>query len=149
LSFSCRYVALHVAGLEAAETFFRRVFDMDLLFRESMQDDGRWYALRDGIGWAEATQRSIAIGMVALQRDQFVLALFEGGPSAGAVYEICIAVESAEIDVVRARLPDDAVVDEFEPGWLRFLDPFGFRWAVRDRLAPFRSSGEVAGRWLD
>jgi hypothetical protein len=77
-----------------------------------------------------------------------VLALFQGRPHEGALYEICVAVEAAEVDATRVRLPGHVSIEESSPGWLRFVDPFGFRWAVRDRDVPFRSSGEIAERWV-
>ena len=148
MSFSCRYVALYVTALEAAEAFYRRVFEMDVLFRESLQDDGEWYTLRSELDWSEARELGVGIDMVALRRGDFVLALFPGEPSAGTVYEICVAVDAAELGATRARLPENVVVEESSAGWLRFVDPFGFRWAVRDHTLLFRSSGELAGRWL-
>jgi len=147
LSFSCRYIAIHVPDLEAAEDFYRGVFGMDLLFRES-EGDGSWYTLRDGLDWAETKRQGISISMVALQRDEFVLALFEGSPHAGTVYEICVALDAPEVEAIEARLPTNAVVEESASAWVRFLDPFGFRWAVRDADGSFRSSGEIADRWI-
>jgi hypothetical protein len=32
---------------------------------------------------------------------------------------------------------------------LQFTDPFGFRWNVHANEVGFRSSGDIAGRWLD
>jgi hypothetical protein len=86
--------------------------------------------------------------MVALQRDDFTLALFEGAPRTGTVYEICLAVDAVEVQATIGRLPEDAVIEESADGWLRFVDPFGFRWAVRDHGRRFRSSGEIAERWI-
>jgi hypothetical protein len=86
--------------------------------------------------------------MVALKRDEFVLALFEGSPRGGTLYEICVTVEEAEVEATRARLPENVPAEESVPGRLRFVDPFGFRWAVRDRDLPFRSSGAIGERWV-
>jgi catechol 2,3-dioxygenase-like lactoylglutathione lyase family enzyme len=147
LSFTCRYIALYVPDLEAAETFYRGVFDMNLLFRESEQE-GEWYALRPELDWAAAGQQSVQVDMVALERDGFVLALFRGDPRPGTMYEVCLGVDAGEVDVVRTRLPPGVDVEEARTGWLRFMDPFGFRWAVRNDTAPFRSSGELANRWI-
>jgi hypothetical protein len=57
-------------------------------------------------------------------------------------------VDAAEVAATRARLPENVVVEESGAGWLRFVDPFGFPWAVRDHTLPFRSSGEIAERRL-
>jgi catechol 2,3-dioxygenase-like lactoylglutathione lyase family enzyme len=148
VSFSCRYLATYVSDLEAAEAFYTSVFDLGLLFRESRQNDESWHTLRDDLGWDEIYRRGIHVDMVALERDEFVLALLEGRPREGTLYEICVAVEAPEVEATRGRLPDHVAVEEFAPGWLRFIDPFGFRWTVRDRDVPFRSSGDIAERWL-
>jgi catechol 2,3-dioxygenase-like lactoylglutathione lyase family enzyme len=147
VAFVCKYVALHVPDLCAAEGFYREVLGMELLFRESERDDGTWYALRPELEWEEIRTRRIDVGMLALGRDTFVLALFRGTPSPGTLYELCVGVSPEEVEAVRARLGDDATVVESGPGFVRFEDPFGFRWAVQPRDAAFRSSGEIAGRW--
>lgn len=76
--FACRYVALFVPDLQAAERFYRDLFGMELLFREREEDEGSWSTLRPELDWAEACRRGIAIDMVALERDDFVLVLFRG-----------------------------------------------------------------------
>jgi catechol 2,3-dioxygenase-like lactoylglutathione lyase family enzyme len=148
VSFSCRYLAILVPDLGAAEAFYTRAFDLELRFRESKQGDESWYTIRGDLGWDEIAQQGISVDMVALGREEFVLALFQGSPREGTLYEICVAVEAAEVEATRGRLPDHVVVEESAPRWLRFVDPFGFRWAVRDRDVPFRSSGEIAKRWI-
>jgi len=86
--------------------------------------------------------------MVALRRDAVALALFHGTPAPGTLFEISIGVTPKEADAIRARLGAEATVLESTPEWLRFQDPFGFRWAVQPHDAVFRSSGEIAGRWI-
>jgi hypothetical protein len=49
---------------------------------------------------------------------------------------------------VRERLPAGATVIDVKPRSIRFVDAFGFRWAVPAPDLPFRSSGEIAGRWI-
>ena len=44
--------------------------------------------------------------MVALKRDEFVLALFRGAPKPGTVSEICFALAADEIETVRASLQE-------------------------------------------
>jgi catechol 2,3-dioxygenase-like lactoylglutathione lyase family enzyme len=148
VTFVCKYVALHVPDLRAAEGFYREAFAMDLLFRESEREDGTWHTLRAGLGWDEADAHEIGVDMVALRRHAFVLVLFRGTPAPGTLFEICVGVQSEDTDAIRARLGREATVLESAPGWLRFEDPFGFRWAVQRHDASFRSSGEIAGRWI-
>jgi catechol 2,3-dioxygenase-like lactoylglutathione lyase family enzyme len=148
VAFVCRYLAFFVDDLQAAETFYGCVFGMRLLFRESKQDDGLWHTLRQELDWDVAAARGIEADMVALQRDDFVLALFQGSPRPGTVKEICFAMPAEAVDEVRANLTDDVPVRSLQSS-LTFADPFGFTWTLRETGTPFRSSGEIAGRWLD
>ena len=148
MTFVCKYVALYVPDLRAAEGFYREAFAMDLLFRESESEDSSWHTLDADLDWDDADGRGIDVDMVALRRDSLVLALFHGTPAPGTLFEISIGVTPDEVDAIRARLAADATVLESAPGWLRFDDPFGFRWVVQPHDAVFRSSGEIAGRWI-
>jgi catechol 2,3-dioxygenase-like lactoylglutathione lyase family enzyme len=143
-----KYVALYVPDLHDAERFYRDVFEMEVRFRESEGDDRRWYTVRPGVDWAELDEREVRIDMVALQRDQFVLALFRGDPQPGTVHEICVTAPAGELPDLRERLPAEATLLEADEHSLRFEDPFGFRWAVHSPGLQFRSSGEIAGRWI-
>lgn len=148
MTFVCKYVALYVPDLRAAETFYREALAMELRFRESEREDGTWHTLRADLGWDDTDGRGIDVDMVALGRDAFVLALFHGTPAPGTLFEICVGMTRDEVKAVRTRLGGEARVLESTPGWLRFEDPFGFRWAVQPYDASFRSSGEIAGRWI-
>jgi len=144
----CKYIALFVADLRAAEDAYRRVFGMDLLFREGRRAAQDWATLPLDKSWEDADAAGIELGMVALRRDNFVLALFEGTPQPGTVHEICLGMEADEIDAVRARLRNVTPV-RHERGFLQFDDSFGFRWTLQEVDVAFRSSGEIAGRWLE
>jgi catechol 2,3-dioxygenase-like lactoylglutathione lyase family enzyme len=144
----CKYVALHVPDLRAAERFYCEVFGLEVRFRESKAADGGWYTLRSPLGWDEAARRGISVDMLALDRDGFTLALVPGTPPAGALYEVCIGAAPVEIAELRARAERSATVLDSEREWFRFRDPFGFCWSVQSFDAPFRSSGELAERWI-
>lgn len=147
MTFACKYVALHVPDLRAAEDFYREVFDLEPLFRESEDANGVWHTLPE-LDWDDACERGIDLGMVALRRDELVLALFRGAPAPGTVYELCLGVAPEELDDIRSRVERTATVLETAASWLRFQDPFGFRWALQPAAASFRSSGEISGRWI-
>ena len=67
------------ADLRAAENAYRRLFGIDaILFREGRLAAGEWATLPLGKGWEDADAAGIEVGMVALRRDEFVLALFQG-----------------------------------------------------------------------
>lgn len=147
MSLVCKYLALHVPDLRAAEDFYCRTLGLDVLFREA-ERDGEWWTLRAGTGWEAADAAGVEVGMVALRRGDLVLALFRGTPAPGTVYEISVGVPRAEMEQLLGRRPRAAHVHESRAGFVRFDDPFGFRWVLQDSDADFRSSGEIAGRWL-
>jgi hypothetical protein len=90
----------------------------------------------------------IELAMVALKRDEFVLALFRGAPKYGTVSEICFGLAADEIQSIRASLRDEPISSEHGKRWLRFDDPFGFRWTLQEPHVAFKSSGEIAQPWL-
>jgi hypothetical protein len=144
----CKYIALFVPDLRGAERAYRQLFDMDLLFREAEAGDD-WATLPLDKSWDDADAAGIELTMLALRRDDFVLALFEGSPQLGTVHEICFGLEADEIDAVRARLPKECTSLRHERGFLQFDDAFGFRWTLQELDVRFKSSGEIAGRWLE
>jgi len=143
-----KYVALYVPDLERAESLYSRAFAMELLFRES-EREGEWWTLRAETGWGDVRAAGVEVHMVALRRDDLVLALFAGAPARGSVHEICLGLEADEVDGLGSNLDEAVTILERSPGFVRFEDPFGFRWVVQDPGASFRSSGAIAGRWLD
>lgn len=148
-----RHVALLVSDLRRAEDYYVALFGMDVLFREGPVEPGGpaaelWGSLPPGTGWDEVEAAGLDIGMVALQRDDFILPLFSSEPTGAQTYAIGLVMERDEIEAVRARLPEDALVETESEGWLAFLDRFGVRWQLSD-TQPFRSAGERDGIWLN
>lgn len=74
------HIALFVPDLRKAENFYKYVFGMQLLMREAVLDDHKWYTLPKDKGWDDAVAAGIELGMTALRRDAFNLALFQGKP---------------------------------------------------------------------
>jgi catechol 2,3-dioxygenase-like lactoylglutathione lyase family enzyme len=144
----CKYIAPFMPDLHAAEDFYRLLFAMELLFRESELPEG-WHTLPLDKTWADAEAAGIELKMTALRRDDFVLALFQGAPRVGTVLEVCLGLSPDEIDAVEARLPKEVRELERREGFLKFDDPFGFTWTLEDPRVAFISSGEIGGRWLE
>lgn len=148
-----RHVALLVSDLRGAEEYYVALFGMEVLFREGPLEPGGpaaevWGSLPPGANWDEAEAAGLEIGMVALQRDDFILPLFAADPSGAQTYAIGLIMEQDEIEAVRARLPEDALVETASEGWLAFVDRFGVRWQLSD-TQPFRSAGDRDGIWLN
>jgi catechol 2,3-dioxygenase-like lactoylglutathione lyase family enzyme len=146
---SIGHIALFVHDLQGAETFYQIVFGMKHLMRETELDDHLWYTLPPDKGWDDALAAGITLSMVALKRDDFILALFQGNPvPEETVLEIGINMAAGEIASVHDRLPDTVEIVNHEYGDLMFDDPFGYRWHIWPAGKEFRSNGESSGRWL-
>lgn len=144
------HIALFVPDLPAAERFFRHVFGLQLLMREAEQGDGLWYTLPPDKDWPDAVAAGVEIGMIALKRDAFILALFQGDPApAQTILEIGLIVPPAAIAAVADRLPETVARVPHQRGDLMFRDPFGYLWHLWPAGKPFRSNGQSAGRWLE
>ena len=145
-----RHIALFVPDLQEAERFYEQVLGMVVMMREALLEDGQWYTLRPEKGWDDALAANVEIGMLALERGDFILALFPGRPAAGkTVMEIGISVPAGEIAGVRERLPDTVAIVRAQEKDLLFVDPFGYRWHIHAAGVAFKSNGEAAGRWLE
>lgn len=145
---SLRHIALVVPDLQNAERYYRTVFDMELIGREAELPDGLWYTLPFDKGWDEAKAAGIELGMLALGKDKFVLALFRGEEVIGQVFVIGLQMSTEEIARVRARLPNGVQVDEGSPDSLEFRDPYQITWQISTPGNEFRTSGDWANRWL-
>ena len=150
---SYRHVALLVPDLQEAEQFYSELFDMEVLFREGPLEPGgalaeTWATLPRDATWDDAEAAGLTIGMVALQRGDVILPLFAAEPSGVQMYAIGLVMAAEEIAAVRARLPEDTLVETESDGWLAFLDRFGVRWQL-SATRPFASAGQVSDTWLE
>lgn len=145
---SVRHIALFVPNLRSAEHYYKSVFGMTLIGREAELSDGLWYSLPFDKGWDEAESAGIELGMLALRQDEFVLALFKGDARPGQMYAIGLRLPAEEIARVRTRLPQEAQVSDDTPDSLEFRDPYQITWQISVPGREFRTSGDIADRWL-
>jgi hypothetical protein len=146
---SISFIALFVADLRGAEHYYRTVFDMALVGREAELPDGLWYTLPPGKSWEDADAAGIKLGMLALRKDEFVLALFRGDAPTGQVNAIGLSMPLAQITGVRASLPEGTPVIEATPDHLEFIDPYQITWQISLPRTEFRTAGDFANRWLN
>jgi catechol 2,3-dioxygenase-like lactoylglutathione lyase family enzyme len=147
-----RHIAITVPNLEEAESYYRRLFDMDVVTREALMPDGA-RQLPPENGWADAQRAGIDLDMLALRRGSFVLALFDEAAAAfQALAEqprrplfVGLTMDSDEISALRERLGPDEAWDDDSGG---FRDRYGIVWQPSSTDA-FVGSGEGSGRWLD
>jgi catechol 2,3-dioxygenase-like lactoylglutathione lyase family enzyme len=144
-----RHIALVVPNLREAEEYYQSVFQMQLIGREAELDDGQWYTLPPGKGWADAEAAGIELGMLALRKGDIVLALFPGPHTPGQVYAIGLALPLEQTSEVRNRLPPDAevIVDQREQ--FNFRDRYGILWQLVPPRDEFLMNGDSADRWLE
>ena len=145
---SLRHIALVVPDLRVAERYYQSIFDMELVGREAELPDGLWYTLPFDKGWDEADAAGIELGMLALRKDEFGLALFRGDAPVGQVNVIGLKMPLAEIAAVRARLPEGTPVSVDAPDSLEFRDPYQIFWQILRPESRFRTAGDFANRWL-
>ena len=145
---SLRHIAVVVPNLRSAERYYQSVFDMELIGREAELSDGLWYTLPFDKGWDEAEAAGIEPGMLALRKDEFVLALFRGDAPLGQIYAIGLTMLTEEMTRIRVRLPEDTQVSEDAPDSLEFRDPYQIMWQISVPGDEFRTAGDFANRWL-
>lgn len=143
-----RHIAMQVRDLQTAEQFYQTVFEMELIGREALLNDGLWHTLPFDKGWEDAKAAGIEPGMCALRSGSFVLALFNGAAVTGQVYAIGLGMPAQEIAGVRGRLPETALVLEEGPESLTFRDPYQITWQITVPDFEFRTAGDFANRWL-
>jgi len=146
-----RHVALYVPGLRDAEDYYTALFGMTVLFREAPLGEAgaaTWATLPPDRGWDDAAAAGVTLGMVALQRDDLVLALFPGTGSGEQIHALGVVMDDEAIDEVAGRLPPGVSPVSHRRGSLEFVDRYRIRWQLYSRPT-FRSSGDIFGRWLD
>lgn len=148
MNISVRHIALFVPDLRSAERYYRSIFDMELVGREAELPDGEWYTLPFDKGWDDAEAAGIELGMLALRKDEFGLALFRGDEPAGQIYLIGLKMPVEEIARVRARLPEDTHISKDALDSLEFRDTYLITWQIVLPETEFRTAGEFANRWL-
>jgi catechol 2,3-dioxygenase-like lactoylglutathione lyase family enzyme len=145
---SLRHIALIIPDLQDAERYYRTVFDMEFIRREAELPDGLCYTLPFDKGWDEVKAAGIELGMLALRKDKFVLALFRGDKATGQVFVIGIQMPTEEIARVRAHLPNGVQIDGGSPDSLEFRDSYQITWQISTPGDKFRTSGDWANQWL-
>jgi catechol 2,3-dioxygenase-like lactoylglutathione lyase family enzyme len=148
MNISFRHLALVVSDLRAAEEYYQSIFNMELIGREAELDNGLWYTLPIDKGWDAAEAAGIELGMLALRKDQFVLALIKGEAPLGQVHVIGLKMPMEEIAKVKARLPQDAQVTYNPSNQLEFRDPYQIIWQISVPESEFQTSGDRSNRWL-
>lgn len=143
------FLALFVPDLKQAEAYYGHLFEMRVITREAPRNDGFWYALPPGKDWEDLERAGIRLGMLALRRDDFVLALFQGTPGGEQIFAVGLSMTAEEILAIKARIPSQDVVQDEEGRMLQFRDAYNIFWQIYGSPYEFQSTGKTTGRWLE
>ena len=144
------HIAITVPDLEEAEAYYRDLFGMEVITREASTPEGDAQLPHDK-GWDDARAAGIDLTMLALRRDQFVLALFDESVAADRGLDVPrrplfvgLRMSAEEISALRARV-GEAWEDDNEG----FRDRYGIFWQPDIGGTEFLGNGDARGRWLE
>lgn len=145
------HIAISVPDLEDAEKYYQRLFRMDVITREANTHEGDAQLPHDKT-WADAKAAGIDLYMLALRRDEFVLAMFSEdaagvmgfSPPARPLF-VGLRMGESEIDAIKASLGPDEIWDQDNQG---FTDRYGITWQMSSG-GEFVGNGDGNGRWLE
>lgn len=123
--------------LPVAESFYRNLFEMDVLFREGTRDD-EYGKVPDGFDWEAAVDDGIDPGMSFLRNGALSLALAEDGDAVdgGRVDHLAFQMSEADFDSLCGRARDiDCEVDEREATAF-VTDRYGIEWELKTASPP-------------
>lgn len=133
------HIAIRVANIRRAETFYHEFFQMDVVLRARRTDDG-WEKLPADYDWEAGLRQGVYVDMVYLQHPPLSLVLL--GAGRGAIFQeprldhISLRLSPGSLMTIRAQ----ALVRSFstirdEPHSFMFRDPFGITWHLTDGAA--------------
>jgi catechol 2,3-dioxygenase-like lactoylglutathione lyase family enzyme len=132
------HLVLLVDEVPEGESFYRRLFDMDVLFREGVLD-GEAGTVPEGMDWSEAVEAGVTPTMAFLGRDDLFLALAQADDEldAGRVDHIALAVDESAFEAVTERAEElGCEVERNAPHHRVFEDRWGFEWELNARSRP-------------
>ena len=147
------HIALRVDDVAEAESYYCRLFDLEVAFRD-LTTDGVQRSLRPGTKWADAAEHGFRPGLSSLWRDGFNLAL-EQAPASGAghVDHLGLLVEQQEVAETAARAREmGCTILVQRADIVVFTDRYGIRWELTSTQyeSPVdQSTGARLGAWLD
>lgn len=129
---SFTHAALRVERLREAESFYCRLFGVEVAFREAETADG-WRTLPEAVDWEAAEGAGVSVGLVMLCRDGIRLALEAADVAAdeGRLSHLGLYLDEAELERLRSVAVEtgcEVALDRADA--LILDDPFGVRWEL-------------------
>ncbi|SEL48029.1 VOC family protein [Haloferax larsenii] len=132
------HLVLLVDDLPDGETYYRELFDMEVLFREGVRGD-KPGTLPPDMDWDEAREAGITPTMAFLGRDDFTLAVAAETASFadGRVDHIALAVDDDSFEAISERAEAAGLeVERTAPHHRLFTDRYGLEWELNARSRP-------------
>jgi hypothetical protein len=130
-------LVLRASPLPKAETFYRELFDFDVLFREGLRD-GDYGQIPPSADWDDAIAAGIEPRMSFLGRDGVALALAneDGDPEASRLDHVALAVDESDRDAIGRRAERLGCETERRSHSLFIGDRYGVEWELNASPPP-------------
>ncbi|WP_410766474.1 VOC family protein [Haloferax sp. DFSO60] len=132
------HLVLLVDGVPEGETYYRELFDMEVLFREGTVDEEPG-TLPDGLAWSDAISQGVEPTMTFLGRDDFFLAVAQsdGECGSGRFDHLALAVSETQFEAITERATDFGCAVSYNASHHRtFEDRFGIEWELNAKPRP-------------
>lgn len=132
------HVVLLVDDVPDGESYYRELFNIDVLFREAALDDEPGTVPED-VTWEEALERGVRPYMSFLGRDEFYMAVAsaDGQRGTGRLDHIALAVDDDAFDEIPERADSlDCHVDQNAPHHRTFIDRYDVEWELNAKPRP-------------
>ena len=146
---SISHVGLTLPDVKRAEEFYMMFFEMEVYVREVRTPTG-WRAADPAIGWQEAHELQIDLGMTVLRNGKFALAIEGSGDQSPQLPgHIALVVGLPFFEAIQQRAGGlNLPILYSESNRIVFIDPFKVCWELTpgDYLL---SSREMGYGWVD
>lgn len=132
------HVVLLVDNVPEDETFYRKLFGMEVLFREGGLD-GTVGTVPDEMTWDEALLKGVDPYMSFLGRDEFFLAVAaaDEDTTGGRVDHIALEVDESSFEAITNRaVKRGCEVQQNAPHHRIIHDKLGFEWELNAKPRP-------------
>lgn len=132
------HLVLLVDDVPAGESYYRELFELDVLFREAALD-GEPGTVPEGVSWDAALEQGVTPYMSFLGRDEFYLAVAgaAGHAGTGRLDHVALAVDDEAFDAVTENATElDCDVEENAPHHRVFIDNYDVEWELNAKPRP-------------
>lgn len=132
------HLVLLVDDVPDGESYYRELFNLEVLFREAALDDEPG-TVPENVTWNEALNRGVTPYMSFLGRDEFYMAVASAAAQQGTgrLDHIALAVDDRAFDVITERADSlGCDVEENAPHHRIFTDRYDVEWELNAKQRP-------------